>query len=221
MEKTDEIIRFENTLIMKNQLIKMETDELVEVYRESDLDKYKCFLATVIWMLENEQAFFCIDEFITEKVCAVIDIYKDEVKDTPIYGIINNLKIYLNAIDTTELDKKTSVVKQYYMYHKTIRNAKFDGSQGFLNTLGLDAFVYFYLRGEDELPEIEEKDALLLFSIAYFIDACPSFFKDENVYNKTINELNNLKKNTSLFDVAVRSLLSRDKKMIKSIYQGE
>ena len=221
MEKTDEIQRFENTLVVKNQLIKMELDEIVDVYKEKDLETYKAFLATIVWMLNNEQAFFCIDEFITEKVCAVIDVYKDKVKDTELYSFINELKIYLNDVDAADIERKKSVVNQYYMYHKTIRNAKFDGSQGFLNTLGLDAFVYFYLRGEDELPELEERDELLLFSISYFIDACPSFFRDKNVYNKTINELDDLKKNTSLFDVSIRTLLSRDKKMVKSIYGGE
>jgi hypothetical protein len=221
MQKTDEIQRFENTLVVKNQLIKMELDEIVDVYKEKDLETYKAFLATIVWMLNNEQAFFCIDEFITEKVCAVIDVYKDKVKDTDLYGFINELKIYLNDVDAADIERKKSVVNQYYMYHKTIRNAKFDGSQGFLNTLGLDAFVYFYLRGEDELPELEDRDELLLFSISYFIDACPSFFIDKNVYNNTINELDNLKKNTSLFDVSIRTLLSRDKKMVKSIYRGE
>lgn len=221
MEKTEEIQKFENILTVKNQLIKMELDEIVDVYKNLTMDNYKAFLVTIIWMLDNEQAFFCIDKYITDKVCSVIDARKDEIQDEKLYDIINRMKKYLNSIDSAEQEQKDKILEQYYLYHKEVRAAKFDGSEGFINTLGLDAYVYYYLRGEKELPEISEKDTLVMFSVAYFIEACPSFFMDEDVYNRTMMVLDDIRKRTSFFDKAMRKALSMDKKIIESIYKGE
>ena len=221
MNKTEEMQRFENTLVVKNQLLGMDTEEIVDIYEKNEVDRYMAFVATIAWMLDHEQAFFCVNSAISDKVRAVIDVHKDKIIDDKTYGALNEIKIYLNAIDTADPKKKNLVVEQYRMYHETIRNARLTENQVFLDTLGTDAFVYFYLKGEDNLPAIEYVDELLLFSIAYFIEICPSFFRDENVYNKTIEELDDLDKHTSLFNVAVKKLLSSDKKMVKKIYKGE
>ena len=221
MKKTEEVQRFENILTVKNQLIKMELNEIVDVYKKATMDNYTAFLATVAWMLDNEQAFFCIDEYITDKVCSVIDARKNDIEDEKVYDIINRMKKYLNSIDAVEQEKKDKALEQYCSYHREIRAAKFDGAEGFLNTLGLDAYVYYYLRGEKELPEFAEKDVLVMFSVAYFIEACPSFFMDEDVYNRTMMTLDEIRNRTSIFKKSIRKALSMDKKAIESIYKGE
>lgn len=217
MDDIQKLNTFENKLVVKNQLLMMTKEELVDAYQS--YEEYEGFIITVISLLREEMAFLCIDESINEKIRLVLDIYKFRVQDDNLYEVINGLVKCLNEIDVTDYEDKKTIVKDYYEYHKLIRNAKFNSSSDFLYSLGYDAFVFLYLKGEQDLPDAS--DSLVLFSICYIIDACPEFFRNECVYYMTMDKLNSLRKNTSLFDVSSKIISSDAKKKVKKIFEEE
>lgn len=204
---------FRNLIIIKNQLMMMTKEELLKTYEE--VEEYKVFVSTIIWLIKYEPAFVYMDESINDDIRSVFDIHRYELKEDVAFGTINSLTTCLNYIDAMPEDDKRKGVKLYRDYQEMIRCVKFDKAYDFKYSLGYDAFVYFHLKGELDIPE--KNYSLMVGSLNYFLEWCPEFFTDEGVYSKTMDMLKDISKNSSLFDIPTKVVSARMKKKINKI----
>ena len=211
-------VEFEGLLFVKNHLLMMTKEELADAYK--NIGEYKSFISVIICMMIDEPAFLYIDESITDNVRYVLGLHRFEDLDSNSYKKINGLTNLLNQIDSAPENDKKRVVASYMEYQKSIRSVDFDTSQDFLYSLGYDAFVYLYLRGEiEELPMRD--NTLLLASIDSFVELFPAFFENERTYRKTIEELDTIRSANSL-SLTTYVVTSKTKKKIKNIvFKGE
>lgn len=204
---------FRNLLIIKNQLMMMTKEELLKAYEE--VEEYKVFVSTIIWLIKYEPAFVYMDESINNDIRSVFDIHRFELKDDIAFDTINSLTTCLNYIDAMPEEDKRKGVYYYRNYQEKIRCVKFDKAYDFKYSLGFDAFVYFYLKGELDMPE--KNYTLMVASLNYFLETCPEFFADEGIYNKTMDMIKDISKNSSTFDIPTKVVAARMKKKINEI----
>ena len=188
-------VEFEGLLFIKNHLLMMSKEEMLEAYK--DLKEYKSFISVIICMLLDEPAFLYIDDYITDNVRYILNIHRFKDLDQETYNKVNGITNVLNQIDTAPENDKKRVVFSYMEYQKSIRSVTYETSQDFLYSFGYDAFVYLYLRGEIEKLPLRD-NTLLLASINSFTELSPEFFKNQRVYRKTIEELDEIHKENVL-----------------------
>ena len=213
MPKDISLTDFENLLMMKNQLLTLSSDRLVDLYQ--NIDDYVIFIDTIICMLKEESAFLYLDKEIVNKIQKVLQIHRFDIGNTEIIDAINAVTLYLNDVECASDDYRKMLVISYEEYQKCIRDTSFDKFNDFLYVLSCDAPVFLSLKGVIELPEID--NSILLPSIIYLLERCPEFFENKDVHDKAWNMLNQIYSSSGMFSLDTKIVASRTKKKLKQI----
>ena len=213
MSKDISLTDFENLLLIKNQLLTLSSDRLIDLYQ--NIDDYVIFIDTIICMLKEESAFLYLDKEIVNKIQKVLQIHRFDIGNTEIIDAINAVTLYLNDVGCASDDYRKMLVISYEEYQKCIRDTSFDEFSDFLYVLSCDAPVFLSLKGVIELPEID--NSILLPSIIYLLERCPGFFENKNVHDRAEKMLNNIYSNSGVFSLETKIVTSRTKKKLKKI----
>jgi hypothetical protein len=213
MSRDVDIADFENLLILKNQLITLTTEKLIETYQ--DISSYVVFLDTVICMLNNESAFLYLDDSFVKKIQTVLQIHRFDIKNKEVYEAINDITKFLNDVDSANDNYRQTLVNSYKEYHQNVRNVNFATNQDFLYSLSFDAIVYLGLKGTISIPS--GNDPLILSSISYILEDYPKAFESDELKSESLSQLNGVLGRSKFFELDTIILASRYKKKINNI----
>ena len=188
---------FENVLCLKNQLVNVPLDKLMEVYQ--DYDNYLCFLDTIAVMSDIDSSFLLFSPYFIEVIQSIIQIHRFDVEDSNVKEAINSIIGYLNQLKSYSDSYRDFLKNGYLDYHEDVRKVEFSSDRDFLFSLGYDAVVYVALH--DGNMDLISDDTLFLSSLNYFIETIPDVFKDSLFLNRAIDYLNKIDdKKFPLFD---------------------
>lgn len=213
MARDFSLVDFENLLIIKNQLITLSSEKLIELYK--GVSEYTTFLNTVISLLSEESAFLYLDNSFIDKIYDVMQIHRFEISDNDSIDSINKITNCLNDIKYCSDDYRKLIVSNYKDYQKSIRNVGFASNQDFLYSLSFDAVVYLGLKGLIEIPF--DDNLLVLSSIGYMINSFSEAFKDVQMYDATLDKLNYISKESNIFSLNQIVLSYKTKRKLKNI----
>ena len=213
MARDFSLVDFENLLIIKNQLITLGSEKLIELY--DGVSAYTTFLNTVICLLGEESAFLYLDDSFIDKIYDVMQIHRFDISNNDAVDSINKIMNCLNDIKYCSDDYRELIVSNYKEYQKSIRNIGFASNQDFLYSLSFDAVVYLGLKGFVEIPF--DDNLLVLSSINYMINSFSEAFKDEKMYDATLDKLNYISKESNIFSLNQIALSYKTKRKLKNI----
>lgn len=213
MARDFSLVDFENLLIIKNQLITLGSEKLIELY--NGVSAYTTFLNTVICLLGEESAFLYLDDSFIDKIYDVMQIHRFDISNNEAVDSINKITNCLNDIKYCSDDYRELIVSNYKEYQKSIRNIGFASNQDFLYSLSFDAVVYLGLKGLVEIPF--DDNLLVLSSINYMINSFSEAFKDVEMYDATLDKLNYISKESNIFSLNQIALSYKAKRKLKNI----
>lgn len=222
MQENRKLIDFGFALVVKNQLMLKDKSELQETY--SGVFEYVAFLDTMIYLLNHEPAFFFISEEFEEKAHSVLQVHRFDIDNEEIQESINHVTKALNEIETCDLDSRREILISYLEWEKEVRNFRNESIEKLLDSMSDDAIVYFHLKGtldasaKDEYPMSNE---VKLASINYLLEMVPEFFKDSEVREKTQKMLDDICRETKIFDQKTKRAYKETKKKYKSLFIEE
>lgn len=148
---------FVNVLCLKNQLINVDEEILLEVYK--DYDNYVTFLSSVITMINNEDdsPFLLYRDSFLRKINDIVQIHRYDAKDKEVVNAANEIIGYLNHIKSYSLSDRRLIKEAYRSYNEDVRKTTFIDEKEFLYSLGYDAAVYAAIV-EDDMEKITEND---------------------------------------------------------------
>lgn len=173
---------FENIMIIKNQLINLDKNQLIDVY--TDISNYALFINAIIALINEENVLFLLDENYIDKVYRILDIHRYDLNDKEVFSIINDVIDALNKIQN--IDNKEEYVKEYIKYQQNIRRCKFQTADDLLYALTYDAVVIAGLKDKN-MPI--QYDDLFISSINYFLSIYPEYFEDDEVFGSVYDRL--------------------------------
>lgn len=213
MSKNLDEISFENLLILKNQLITLSTQKLLDIYE--NLSNYIKFIDSVICMLQEESAFLFLNEDYIKKIQSVLQTHKFDIEDKEIIDTINEITICLNDITCSSDNYRNMLVSSYFEYNKDVRDVNFATMDDFIYMLSYDGIVYLTLKGA---VDYSIDDGLLsLSSINYIMSVYPQCFEDININKNTQKKLDEIFNKSSIFELNTKISSYNTKKRIKKI----
>ena len=213
MSKNLDEISFENLLILKNQLITLSTQKLLDIYE--NLSNYIKFIDSVICMLQEESAFLFLNEDYIKKIQSVLQAHRFDIEDKEIINTINEITICLNDITCSSDNYRNMLVSSYFEYNKDVRDVNFATMDDFIYMLSYDGIVYLTLKGA---VDYSIDDGLLsLSSINYIMSVYPQCFEDININKNTQKKLDEIFNKSSIFELNTKISSYNTKKRIKKI----
>ena len=213
MSKNLDEISFENLLILKNQLITLSTQKLLDIYE--NLSNYIKFIDSVICMLQEESAFLFLNEDYIKKIQSVLQAHRFDIDDKEIINTINEITICLNDITCSSDNYRNMLVSSYFEYNKDVRDVNFATMDDFIYMLSYDGIVYLTLKGA---VDYSIDDGLLsLSSINYIMSVYPQCFEDININKNTQKKLDEIFNKSSIFELNTKISSYNTKKRIKKI----
>lgn len=218
MEETvDEMLDYENILCLRNQLVNVPIEVLLEKY--SGRDEYLLFVDAVAALCQKDSAFLLFDEMFIEKIEKVIVAYRLEYKDTPnLTKVVNEIIVYLNEIKGYSVSMQNSLKEHYLDWNEDVRDISFKEEEGFIDALAYDAVAFMALKEGN--MELIQADALFMASVNYFVATCPEFFDNPLVKERAINKLIELSKKELFFN-SNREYAKDTIKAVQKIKKGE
>lgn len=207
---------FFNVICLKNQLLLVPIDALMEKYE--DYENFIVFLDSFYVLLSIDSSFLLFDDNCISKVEKIIHENRFKYKDKEIVSVINGIIMYLNSLKIMDDNYKKMLKNSYLYYQEDCRKAEFVDEDFFLQALGFDAVVYYALE-EDNMDLLEDSDILFLSSINYFIETIPWYFENEKVKQIVMNKLEEIgkkgwpfKKVNRKYSIETREYLQKIKK---------
>lgn len=181
---------FINVLCLKNQLLNVDEEKLMEVYQ--DYNNYMTFLDSVVVLTQIDSAFLLYKDMFSKKIEQIIGIHRYNTKDSNVRAVINDIIGYLNSIKTYSPNYRNLLKDSYKSYHENVRKTYFKNSDELLYSMGYDAVVYAAIT-EDDMNLINQDD-MFLSSINYLLETIPSIFDDPKVRERTLKKIDKLEK---------------------------
>lgn len=203
---------FINVLCLKNQLISVPIDKLLEVY--DDMDNYITFIDTVNVLSNIDSAFLLNDPKFYEKIIDVINLKRFSLKDHNIRIAVEDIINYINSLKSISDEHKAILKIGYLTYQEEVREIRFLNQDDFKYALSYDAFVISSLKNNQ--VEAIENDDLFLSSINYLLETIPTFFLEEDIKNQTLNKLETIKQKRGLENFSLRKYAKRTYQKIKT-----
>lgn len=175
-----ELIDYINIIYLKNQLVCLPVEKLLEKYQKEDM--YGLFLDTVSLMIEHDRGFFLLCPDGISKVEDIIQKYRFLYPDSDFTLVTNHIICYLNSIRSSTMIK--DIIKENYLdWHSRVRKIEFSQEEDFLYITSYDAVSHYKLLG-NQLDEVE--DVPFLSSLNYFIEVIPELF-DEPILTERVS----------------------------------
>lgn len=160
------------SLILKNQLLGVDTDLLKDMYKQ---EKYfKKLLTTLKMLIEQEPEFFWLEPEVISKSYKIlkdsnyIKIYLEE---------INDIIINLNGINATNMEEKNIRLTSYLSKQLKMREIDYNIDIDTLkNLISYDCIVYKFI---DQNIEMRISVDFVCSSINYFSEYIPETFDDD------------------------------------------
>lgn len=204
---------FVNVLCLKNQLINVDDEVLLEVYK--DYENYVTFLSSVITLINNEEdsPFLLYRDSFLKKINSIVQIHRYDARDKEVVNAANEIIGYLNHIKSYSLNDRRLVKAAYRSYNEDARKTVFIDEKEFLYSLGYDAVVYAAIV-EDDMDKITEND-MFLSSINYLLETAPIIFDNKDVQDRTLTKISELERGWNPFSKRTRKY----SKITKENYQ--
>lgn len=192
---------FVDVLCLKNQLVNVEKEKLLEVYK--DYENYITFISAVLIMIETEDSPLLLyrDSFV-KKIEDVVQIYKDSARSSKVRRAANDVVRYLNHIKSYSTIDRKLLKEAYKSYNEGVRKTNFLDERDFLYAVGYDAAVYAALV-EDNMDLITQDD-MFLSSVNYLLEKIPTIFDNEDVQERTLSKLEELERGWNPFNIRIR-----------------
>lgn len=179
---------FENVICLKNQLITVPIDALLEVY--GSRNEFISFLNTFCTLAETDSAFMLFSDEMIQKVRDIIGNKRFDYKEKEIVDIMNEILGYLNTLQTYSTSYKNLLMNGYLSWQEDCRKIEMENTQIFLESMAYDAIVYWALK-EDELEKVGYDD-MFLASVNYIMEVMPESFDDLEVKDRLFRKLDEL-----------------------------
>lgn len=197
---------FENVICLKNQLICVPLETLLDVYNDSE--NFVTFLDTFCVLANTDSAFMLFSDELADKVGDVIAQNRFKYKDKEIVNAMNEIIGYLNGIKNYDTSYKNLLMNGYLAYQEDCRDIEMEDTQTLLESMAYDAIAYCALK-EDKL-EMIDLDDMFLASVNYLMIAMPEMFKDEKVKEVLMKKLDELDKKGGFFKNRVTRTYAKD-----------
>jgi len=162
----DEMLDYENILCLRNQLINVPVEVLLEKY--DGRDEFSLFVDAVAAFCQKDSAFLLFDESFIEKIETVILEYRTKFKDVPnLTKVVNEIIVYLNEVKGYSDTFKNSLKEHYLDWNEDCRDIIFATEEVFIDALAYDAVAFTALKEGN--MELIQADALFISSVNYFI----------------------------------------------------
>lgn len=171
---------FVRLLGYKSNLIRDDKKTLVKKHNTKEL--YEQFLRNTLTVLEEEKAFFTIDDDFRDKILEVISAYRFEYRVKELCDMANEIISHLNELQMYSPEVENAVLDEYICLHENIRELIFTDLPDFANTIAQDIDVYCALLSHD-LSGID--DITFIGATNYFLAAQPGIYQDKEILQVT------------------------------------
>lgn len=196
-----EITDFVDVLCLKNQLVNVDQEKLIEVY--SDYENYITFIDSVLTMIKMEETPFLLyrDTFL-RKLEAVVQLHRYDAVDGEVRKKANKVVGLLNSIKNCSTIDRKILKEAYRSYNEDVRKNTFIDETDFLYSVGYDAAVYAAL--VDDNMDLIIQDDMFLSSINYLLDKAPVIFDNKDIQERVLSKFDELEKGFSPFTKKIR-----------------
>ena len=211
---TDEMIDFNNILVLRNQLIAVPIEELCKLYQ--DKDRYISFLDSVALLSNKDSAFLFFSGEFLKKILSVVQIHRFDFDDEEVNKVINSIITYINQISNYSSSLVNLLKNNYLAFQEEQRETTFHSDDELFRSLAYDAWVFAALI-DGNLESIQDGN-LFLLSFNFLLKNCPELFQDKNVRDNATALLDNVEQSTWIFGPKKRQVekaLENYKKVVK------
>lgn len=173
LEESSELRDKLHIMYLKSLLIMASELDLVDMYK--DADDYGWFIDTLSIALEEEPAFFLLDERFLQMASEILESKRFEYRTLPNYNDVANTAVGLiNELRALSPYQKNLKVQNYIAWNLDTRNLPANLSmQDLYRTLGYDAIVIDACM-DGEVPEITTP--FFIASTNYIASIAPEFY---------------------------------------------
>ena len=210
----EKLLRFAKMLDVKDKLLRLEKEELIEEYRE--MSKYTLFVEGVLALVEDDIDFFHFSA-LKEEVFEVFSLYRfDKSLDKSLIAKINKVITAFNSIKDIDDDteKRDTAMIDYCTKEIIARGFIFTDPVSLLESFTYDIDVFISILDED-LSSFED-ERFVLASLNYFGNVFKEMYEDEEIREVVKNYLEMVKKKKGLFRGKIKSYA---KDMNKKFFQ--
>ena len=210
----EKLLRFAKMLDVKDKLLRLEKEELIEEYRE--MSKYTLFVEGVLALVEDDIDFFHFSA-LKEEVLEVFSLYRfDKSLDKSLIAKINKVITAFNSIKDIDDDteKRDTAMIDYCTKEIIARGFIFTDPVSLLESFTYDIDVFISILDED-LSSFED-ERFVLASLNYFGNVFKEMYEDEEIREVVKNYLEMVKKKKGLFRGKIKSYA---KDMNKKFFQ--
>ncbi len=190
----DEMIDFNNILVLRNQLIAVPIEELCKLYQ--DKDRYISFLDSVALLSNKDSAFLFFSGEFLNKILSVVQIHRFDFDDEEVNKVINSIITYINQISNYSSSLVNLLKNHYLIFQEEQRETKFNSDDELFRSLAYDAWVFAALI-DGNLESIQDGN-LFLLSFNFLLKNCPELFQDKNVRDNATALLDKVGKETRI-----------------------
>mgnify|MGYP003300422505 CR=1 FL=1 len=206
---------FLNVIILKNQLITMDSGALKEIYQ--DYDSYLAFIDKVSVLTSIDSSFLFLREDFIDKIEEILSSNRFEA-DPVTWNVVNEAISYLNMAKFYSNRYKDTLKKNYLSYHANARKCKLN-EELLLSMMVNDAF--FLLALEEKNLDSFAEDDYFMSSLNYFIETVPELFQEQDIQEMVERRIESVTVGSWPFSRKNRTLLKETKNHYQKIKQKE
>ncbi len=183
-------------LSIKNGIINATKEEMIEDY--SNLENYNMLIKGLNILLENEKAFFLLEDNYIEKTLDVINKKRNDYKAI-LNNEINKVIIGLNSLKTVSKSKKSEMLYEYIKKEESKRSYTLLSFKELEKSMAYDVIALTALETDD--IKMISNIKLYLHSINYLLNEIPALFIDDAIFMTCKKSLKIIKENSNIFKI--------------------
>lgn len=211
MANNFDVVKFQNMLLVKHELVVGSVEKLKEL--NSDFSEYVRFINTLIDLINEENVYFLLDPSIMDKLLEFLNEDRFSSEYTKIRGVISDIIGAINRIKNVDEAEKQMLLANYKAYQEKSRGVKIDTYHDLLYVVSSDAIAFENIIGN---IDIIEDDIMFVVSIKYFVNCAPEIFLNEQIYKNTVTILKRFSKMIRPLDIKSKVHM---KKLLNNIDQ--
>ena len=207
---------YKNVIILKNQLLTMDSDQLKNLYE--DYDNYCLFLDTLCVLINVDCGFFLLRDDIISKIEEVVQLNRFQT-DSDTFDILNEMIQYFNITKNYSSNRKKILSQVYFAYQEDIRHTTFEDMNDLYEAIAYDAELVLALEKHD-LDSISQ-DHYFMSSLNYILDTVPEITQDSHSYDLLLERIDSVTVRSWPFDLKKKDTLKNTKDNFQKIKKGE
>ncbi len=212
-EEDKKIIRFIQTLDIKEKLLTYEVSDLLECY--ADEDSFKDFILGLGYLLDDDEDFLKFIPIFIDDIESFLAAKRFTITDKELIQQINSIICRLNMLKNDSFEEQLVDAVNYIDKQNQWRGQKFKSVEMLTDSMIADMDIIMALLDDEEASHLAN-NMFFLASTNYFVQAVPELY-DEDLVKFSLDKCDIIAKKSKLFDAKTKQYVKKTKEKLRKV----